>query len=79
MSDPKQLIELLARGLVDRPEEVEVTEQRQISGARFMVRANPDDIGRLVGREGRTVRAIRTLLNAAADLDGARYTLDISD
>lgn len=77
MSDPRSLVESLARALVERPEAVEVSEHPDPEGVRFEVRVAPDDVGRLVGRDGRTVRAIRILLDAASDVDRTRYLLDV--
>ena len=79
MSDPRTLIENLCRELVDRPDEVQVSEHPDARGVRFEVRVAKDDIGRLVGREGRTVRALRTLLATASEIDRTRYYVEILD
>jgi predicted RNA-binding protein YlqC (UPF0109 family) len=67
----------LVRLLVDQPEEVELTE---IPGRRENVlelKVAPDDLGKVIGRQGRTARALRTLLDTRADRQGERYELDI--
>jgi predicted RNA-binding protein YlqC (UPF0109 family) len=67
----------LVRLLVDQPEAVEVTE---IPGRRESVlelRVAPDDLGKVIGRQGRTARALRTLLEIRGDRRGERYELDI--
>ena len=67
----------LARLLVDRPEEVSVTE---VPGRRETVlelRVAPDDLGKVIGRQGRTARALRTLLETRGDRRGERYELEI--
>ena len=77
MSDPRTLIENLARELVEHRDQVQVSELPDSSGVRFEIRVAQEDIGRLVGRDGRTVRAIRTLLATASEIDRTRYFVDI--
>ena len=73
------LVSLLARSLVDHPDRVTV---REVTGDRFprieLVVAR-EDIGKVIGKDGRTAQAIRTLLNAAASKAGRRTHLDILD
>ena len=67
----------LVRLLVDKPDEVEITE---IPGTRANVlelRVAPDDLGKVIGRQGRTARALRTLLETREDRRGVRYELEI--
>ena len=71
-------LESLARELVEEPARVEVFEHPEPGGVRFEVRVAPDDVGRLVGRGGRTVRAIRNLLAAASEIDRTRYFVDVA-
>ncbi len=78
MSDPRSLIESLARELVDDPTRVEVFEHPEPGGVRFELRVAPEDVGRLVGRGGRTVRAIRNLLSTASEIDRTRYFVDVA-
>ena len=68
----KELIEHIARGLVDEPDQVQVREGDR-KGLYTLVLA-PDDVGRVIGRRGRTAKAIRTVLRAAGD-----YDVDIAD
>jgi predicted RNA-binding protein YlqC (UPF0109 family) len=67
----------LAKALVDDPEEVSA----ELSGSGDFVRVElevaEDDLGRIIGRSGRTARALRTILSAAAEKDGRRCSLDI--
>ncbi len=61
----KDLVEAIARALVDHPDEVQV---RAVDGEQVTVlelRVHPDDLGKVIGRQGRTAKAIRTLLGAA--------------
>ena len=73
----KEVLEYIARNLVDDPDAVEVTE---IGGERSTVlqlRVAPDDMGKVIGRRGRTARAIRSLVRAAASHDGMSATVEI--
>jgi predicted RNA-binding protein YlqC (UPF0109 family) len=73
----KELIEYIAAKLVDDPEHVEV---RDIEGERTTVlelRVHPEDIGKVIGRQGRTAQALRTLLSAAATRANKKVVLEI--
>lgn len=73
----KELVETLARALVDCPEDVQV---RMLGGAPVTVlelRVHADDLGKVIGRQGRTAKAIRTMLSAAGTKAHKRYTLEI--
>ena len=73
------LITYLAKGLVDRPDQVEL-RARDAEGARvFELKVAPEDIGKVIGRDGRTIHAIRTLLSAAALKNGQKARLELLD
>ncbi len=73
------LITFLVRSLVDQPDQVELTST-ELEGARvFELKVAPEDIGKVIGRDGRTVNAIRTLLSAAAQKQGVKARLEIRD
>ena len=77
--DLAELVEYIAAALVDIPDEVEVTE---VAGQRTSVlelRVAPEDVGKVIGKQGRTARAIRALLSAVSDKDGRRTVLEIID
>ena len=77
VSEMKEFIAFIARNLVDYPEEVAV---RRIDGEKTMVfelRVNKSDIGKIIGKNGRTIRAIRTLLTTTAAKHGQRAVLEI--
>ncbi|MFV0426242.1 MAG: RNA-binding protein [Beutenbergiaceae bacterium] len=57
-------LEHLVRGIVDNPDDVEVTSRSLRRGDLLEVRVNPTDLGRVIGRNGRTARAIRTVIDA---------------
>jgi hypothetical protein len=73
----KELVETIARALVDRPDEVQV---RTVGGAQVTVvelRVHEGDLGKVIGRQGRTAKAIRTVLSAAGTKIRKRFTLEI--
>lgn len=57
-------LEHLVSGIVDNPEDVRVSSRNQRRGQLLEVRVNPDDLGRVIGRNGRTARALRTVVSA---------------
>ena len=61
----KELLELIARSLVDRPDEVEVTEIEGEHTTVLELRVARDDLGKVIGKQGRTARSIRTILASA--------------
>lgn len=62
----KALVDLIVKSLVDNPDEVKVTEVTGTNVNVLELRVNKDDIGKVIGKHGRTVGAIRTILNATA-------------
>jgi predicted RNA-binding protein YlqC (UPF0109 family) len=73
----KDLLEEIARALVDHPEDVRVTEVEGEQTTVLEVRVHNDDLGKVIGRQGRTARAIRTLLAAAGMKVQKRFVLEI--
>jgi predicted RNA-binding protein YlqC (UPF0109 family) len=71
------LAEELAKSLVDYPDEVAVESSGGGDFVRLELEVAEDDLGRIIGRSGRTARALRTILSAAAEKDGRRCSLDI--
>jgi predicted RNA-binding protein YlqC (UPF0109 family) len=72
-----QLVELIAKALVDKPEEVSV---RAVDGEQVRVlelRVDPTDLGKIIGKKGRTAKSIRSLLSAAGMKLKKRFTLEI--
>jgi predicted RNA-binding protein YlqC (UPF0109 family) len=73
----KELVESIAKALVDHPEQVQV---KSVEGEQVTVlelRVAPDDLGKVIGRQGRTAKSIRTLLGAAGMKLRKRFTLEI--
>jgi predicted RNA-binding protein YlqC (UPF0109 family) len=73
----KSLIEYIAKSLVDDPTEVVVTEQRRGRNLRIELTVADEDMGRVIGRNGRVANAMRSLLRVTAAGEDARVTLDI--
>jgi predicted RNA-binding protein YlqC (UPF0109 family) len=73
----KDLIEYLAKNLVDAPDEVRVDEVPEGRELVLELRVAPADLGKVIGRQGRTARALRTLLATAAGRKQARAVLEI--
>ncbi|MFQ5455618.1 MAG: KH domain-containing protein [Nitrospirota bacterium] len=73
----KNLIDLMARSLVDKPDEVSVKETEGEKTTIIELRVAQDDLGKVIGKQGRTARAMRTILNAAGTKLGKRYVLEI--
>jgi uncharacterized protein len=75
----KTLIEVMAKSLVDNPEEVVVAEVQGERTAIFELRVAKSDIGKVIGKQGDTARAMRTILSAAGTKIGKRFTLEVLD
>jgi len=77
VSAMKELLEEIARALVDNPEDVQVTEVEGEQTTVLELRVREEDLGKVIGRQGRTARAIRTLLSAAGMKIHKRFVLEI--
>ena len=73
----KQLIEDIAKALVDIPEEVHVKELQGEQTTVLELKVAPSDLGKIIGKQGRTARSIRTILGAASMKLNRRFTLEI--
>jgi predicted RNA-binding protein YlqC (UPF0109 family) len=73
----KELVQYLARSLVSNPDAVEVAESATEDGAVYQLRVARDDLGRIIGKQGRTAKSIRTILNAAASKTNRKVGLEI--
>lgn len=73
-----EVLEYLARSLVDHPDEVSVTEAEDDDGELVLeLRVHPDDMGKVIGKRGRTAKAIRTMVKAAGTRDGTQAIVEI--
>ena len=75
----KELLEIIAKALVDNPDEVAVNEIEGEQTTVFELRVAESDVGKVIGRQGRTADSIRTLLEAAGMKLRKRFVLDILD
>ena len=72
-----EFIDYLAKSLVSNPGAVSVVERQGEGGIVVELSVDPGDVGRVIGKQGRIARAMRTLLNAVDTGDGVRYSLEI--
>ena len=73
----KELIELIIKGIVDNPDKVEINEIIGEKSSIYEVRVDSSDIGKVIGRQGRNIKSIRTIVNAAAQKDNKRVVIEI--
>ncbi len=77
MSELKELVEFIAKKLVDRPDEVRVNEVNAERTTVIELRVAKEDLGKIIGKEGKTAKAIRTILSAASAKLNKRVFLEI--
>ncbi len=75
----KELLEFLARSLVDNPEQVRVEETESADGVLLRLTVAKEDVGKVIGKQGRIARALRTVVKASAVKDGKQATVEIID
>ncbi len=73
----KELVEVIAKSLVDHPEEVTVTEKQSGKTLVLELKVAPSDMGKVIGRQGRIAKAIRSVVKAAASRDDQKVVVDI--
>lgn len=79
MSRARSVVEVVARALAARPDEVHVTEIDRRGTTVVELTMAPGELGRVIGRQGRTAAAVRALAAAAGELDGRRVSVDFRD
>ena len=79
MDQLKNLLVLVVRPIVDEPERVEVEARESENRIDLELTVAPDDIGKVIGRGGRTIRAIRTVVKAASVIAGKRVNVEVAD
>ena len=79
MSRARDVVEVVARALADRPDDVRVTEAVHRGQTLLELFMAPGDLGRVIGRQGRTAAAVRMLASATAELEGQKVTLEFRD
>ncbi len=73
----RDLVEILAKALVDNPDQVQVTQKDDERSVDIFLRVAPEDMGKVIGKQGKIAKAIRTVVKAAAVKDGRRVNVDI--
>jgi predicted RNA-binding protein YlqC (UPF0109 family) len=76
---PKAVVEHIARALVDDPDGVHVDVREGRGQITLLVHASPGDMGRLIGKRGRVIQAVRQVVRASAAAEGIRATVDVAD
>jgi len=73
----KDLVEFIAKALVNEPSAVVVSEIREANGSLLELKVAPGDLGKVIGRQGRTARSLRTIVAAAGQKSGKRIVLEV--
>jgi predicted RNA-binding protein YlqC (UPF0109 family) len=76
-ADMKELVEVIAKSLVDHPEEVVVTERETDKSIIIILKVASDDMGKVIGKQGRIAKSIRTVVKAAATKDDKKVVVEI--
>lgn len=71
------LVTYLVTSIVEYPDDVRIDKREAPEGVTYEVTVNPDDVGKVIGRQGRVIKAIRVLARAAASVDGSDATVEI--
>jgi predicted RNA-binding protein YlqC (UPF0109 family) len=79
VSRARDVVEVVARALADRPEQVRVVEAEHRGQTLVELFMAPGDLGRVIGRQGRTAQAVRTLAAAAGEAEGRKVTVEFRD
>ena len=79
MSRARDVVEVIAKALAARPDQVEVTEYGRRDQTIVELTMAPGELGRIIGRQGRTASAVRTIAAVAGELDGQKIAVDFQD
>lgn len=77
MSVMKELVEVIAKALVDSPDEVVVTEKETAKATVIELKVAPSDMGKVIGKQGRIAKALRSVVKAAASKEDKKVVVDI--
>lgn len=78
MDMTEEVLDFIARNLVDNPDDVQITSREDEDGSVLLeLRVHPDDMGKVIGKRGRTAKAIRTMVKAAATREGVNASVEI--
>ena len=75
----KELVAFLAKNIVDKPKAVKVKEERNSSGNKFILSVDEHDMGKIIGKNGRIIKAIRAVLRIKAIKEGSRVYLELAE
>jgi predicted RNA-binding protein YlqC (UPF0109 family) len=75
----KEFVEFIAKRLVDHPDQVSLEQEEKENSIVVRLKVDQQDVGKVIGRKGRTAQSLRTLLAAVAAKDGKRAILEIAD
>ena len=75
----KEIVEVIAKAIVNHPSEVQVEEERRGSTVVLKLHVAPDDMGKVIGRQGRIAKEIRTLMRSVAQRQGTKVSVEIVD
>lgn len=76
-ADTEGLVRFLVSSLVEHPDKISIVRKDGVHGVTFEVSVDPDDVGKVIGRQGRIIKAIRTVVRAAASVNGDQVDVDI--
>lgn len=76
-ADTETLVRFLVTSLVEYPDDVVIARKESGSALTYEVSLNPEDIGKVIGRQGRIIKAIRTVVRAAASVNGDQVDVDV--
>jgi len=75
--DLKELIEFIIKGIVDFPDKVEIDHIAAEKTSVFEIKVDPGDVGKVIGKQGRNIKSIRSIMNAAAQKSEKRVIIEI--
>ncbi len=75
----KEIIEVVIKGLVDNPEEVNVKEIEEAKSTTYEIKVSEEDMGKVIGKQGRIAKSIRTVIKAIASKDKKRINIEFVD
>lgn len=75
----KEILKTVVRAIVEKPEEVQVTESQDDMGILLTLDVNPEDIGKVIGRNGNTAKALRSILRVVGMTENARVSLKVNE
>ena len=73
----KEMLEMLVKSLVDNVDNVEITEKENENDVTLEIRVDPSDMGKIIGKQGRIAKSIRTVMRAAASREGKKVAVEI--